>query len=86
MKKYNLLALAACLWMTTACSDFLELNDPDIIRWNISSLLSTGRRRLLPMSTDILKDRVQRSVFDHDRCGDGRRGECLEYKRNQRIL
>ena len=24
MKKYNLLALAACLWMTTACSDFLE--------------------------------------------------------------
>ena len=26
MKKYNLLALAACLWMTTACSDFLELN------------------------------------------------------------
>ena len=27
MKKYNLLALAACLWMTTACSDFLELNE-----------------------------------------------------------
>ena len=27
MKTYNLLALAGCLWMTAACSDFLELDE-----------------------------------------------------------
>ena len=53
MKKYNLLALAACLWMTTACSDFLELNESgyNSVEYQFSTF--DGRRRLLPMSTDI---------------------------------
>ena len=85
MKKYNLLALAACLWMTTACSDFLELNESG---YNSVEYQFSTFDRTKAVATNVygyLKDGYS-EVFDHDRCGDGRRGECLEYKRNQRIL
>ena len=85
MKKYNLLALAACLWMTTACSDFLELNESG---YNSVEYQFSTFDRTKAVATNVygyLKDGYSEVCSTMiDAATDD--GECLEYKRNQRIL